>query len=450
MTSTTLALLCLHLLGLAIVAAAAFYSIRARRLYSFLFAGLLAYQGVMTLGLQPLAAEFGSQTLFAAEGTILCGAVCLTLATWFFERMTATWVPARSVNPVSDATDHWPHYCVLVLICAGVTLAIAARRGTILDVNWQDVRAEATFLDSIATLLQFFVFPAVWIAARAGKRYWAVFFGLVALATFAMLGSRAALLAGVAVVAIDLLRSDLSKRVKWRILLTLVAAGMLLHVVGRIVRGFGLGGVYRLLIGETDLVSLSSEIGENVEWTGGEYEIARYFAFVVERGSFEDIHPLASVLRWIGMYLPRAVAPLLKPEDATYALWRHAANDGVFDAYASFDQMIALLRQGDTGSIHPMLWGEMWANGGWVAVPIAALFLALQMVAFERALERLPAILAALVMPATAVGWLMVARGNSVIGLGYTYYLLPMALGLFLAYGVTQRALVTGRIHQVR
>jgi hypothetical protein len=43
-------------------------------------------------------------------------------------------------------------------------------------------------------------------------------------------------------------------------------------------------------------------------------------------------------------------------------------------------------------------------------------------------------VVTALVMPATVVGWLMVARGNSVIGLGYTYYLLPAALALWLLY----------------
>jgi hypothetical protein len=46
-------------------------------------------------------------------------------------------------------------------------------------------------------------------------------------------------------------------------------------------------------------------------------------------------------------------------------------------------------------------------------------------------------------MPVAAVGWLMVARGNSVIGLGYTYYLLPAALGVWLLYGGIRLAVRT-------
>jgi hypothetical protein len=447
MNADVLALGALQALSLAVIGYAAWQAVRDRRLYAFLFLGLVAYQLVMTLGLGALAEEFGVRTMFAAEMAMLLGAVMLVTGVMFFERLTRRFEPVEPINPVAAASDAWPHYRNLVILCAGIALGIAVRRGSsVLEVNWEEVRGEATFLDQIATLLQFFIFPATWIAFRAGRRVWALFFAVLAVAAFALFGSRAALLTGVAVIGVDLFRSQMARSTKLRVMLLLASAGLTLHIVGRIVRGLGLGGVYRLLVGETDAASLGQEIAETVEWTGGEYEIARYFAFAVKEGPFSDIHPLASVIRWFSMYLPTSSFQGLKPEDATYALWRHAADYGVFDSYAAVDQIIALLQKGDTGSIHPMLWGEFWINGGWAAIPIAALLLAMQMVMFERLLERVPGVVASLVMPVAAVGWLMVARGNSVIGLGYTYYLLPAALGVWLLYGglrLTFRILIT-------
>lgn len=432
-----LSLIVLQILGLAVVAMGAAYGMLRRRLYTFLFVGLLAYQGVMAMGLLGLTSEFGAAVVFASQCVILLGASILLAAVVSIERISGWANESTPMNPVTAAIEMWPAYCVTVLACACITLAIAARRGPeLLSLNWESVRGEATFLDSIATLLQFFVFPAVWIAYRAGKRLWVLVFAAIALAIFALMGSRAALLAGLAVVAIDVLRSSLTRQTKFRIACVMAAIGFLIHIAGRVVRGLGLGGVYRVLTGEMDAQSLMREIAETVEWTGGESEIARYFAFAVERDSFSDVAPFVSVTRWLTMYIPRALAPNIKPEDATYALWRHAANDGVFDSYAAVDQMLLLLKKGDTGSIHPMLWGELWVNGGWLAIPIAAVLLAAQAVLFDRVLYRAPKLAAVLVMPATVVGWLMVARGNSVIGLGYTYYLLPVALAACAGLGM--------------
>ncbi|MBB6091603.1 hypothetical protein HNQ60_000449 [Povalibacter uvarum] len=445
MTADLIALVVLQLLSLLIVGLGTLYSLQRRRLYSFLFLGLLAYQGVTALGLGPLMEEFGAEAVYKSQGVILAGSTILVATIMFLERVSASVLRPISLNPALAVKEAWSKYATIVVLCAVVTLAIAMRRGsTLLTVNWEDVRAEATFVDSIATLLQFFVFPAAWLAYRAHKPFWAVMFAILAVVLFALLGSRAALLAGLAVIAIDIIRSPLTRKAKFRVVAIVALAGLLLHIVGRVVRGLGVGGIYGLLTGEINFQGLLEEVGESVEWTGGEFEIARYLVFVVQNGPFADVSPLTSVTRWFTMYVPRPLVPDLKPEDVTYALWRHAANGGVFDSYAAIDQMLLLLQQGDTGSIHPMLWGEFWVNGGWIAIPLSAVLLAFQAVLLERVLERVPPIAAVLVMPATAVGWLMVARGNSVIGLGYTYYLLPVAMLICVALGMIQWA-STGR-----
>jgi hypothetical protein len=194
----------------------------------------------------------------------------------------------------------------------------------------------------------------------------------------------------------------------------------------------------RLINGDvSDFGSLGELLGQT-DWTGGEAEIGRYYFFVIRDAPFTDIGSFDSVFRWLTMYVPRFLAPEFKPEDVTYVLWRHAVDNGVFESYASFSRMLDLLSGGGTGSVHPMLWGEMWVNGGWAAIPVFSLILAALCVSIERVLEVVPAVVGALVVPATAVGYLMVARGNSVIGLGYTFYLLPIACAFYVAVKVSR------------
>ena len=97
----------------------------------------------MTLGLGALAEEFGVRTMFAAEGAMLLGAVMLVTGVMFFERLTRRFDTAEPINPVAAASDAWPHYRNLVILCAGIALGIAVRRGSsVLEVNWEEVRGE--------------------------------------------------------------------------------------------------------------------------------------------------------------------------------------------------------------------------------------------------------------------------------------------------------------------
>jgi hypothetical protein len=77
----------------------------------------------------------------------------------------------------------------------------------------------------------------------------------------------------------------------------------------------------------------------------------------------------------------------------------------------------------------------MWLNGGLPAVPIFAACLGCILLIIEVVYDRVPATVYLLSAPATLIGYVMVARGNSVIGLGYTAYVLPLAM---LAYGLTR------------
>ena len=70
----------------------------------------------------------------------------------------------------------------------------------------------------------------------------------------------------------------------------------------------------------------------------------------------------------------------------------------------------------------------MWVNGAWPAAPVFAAALAALLLIIDVAYARVPDVAYVLAAPATLIGYVMVARGNSVIGIGYTAYVLPMAL----------------------
>lgn len=428
-----------QLLALAAILLMTFWSLRGRKLYGFLFLGLSVFGVLQLFALPSLVDEFGHAAVADAVMYGLIGSLCLVVTTTAVEIASGRSHAQGFRNPIADARLVWPSYLVMIVFCMALTIAIAARKGTGLYLQtWEDTRSDADLLDSLATLMQFFLFPAAWIAYRSKHPVAAVLLLLVALATFPVFGSRAALLALPAAIGIDVLRSRLTRGRLYRVLAIVAGIGLLLHVLGRIVRGLGLGGIYQVITNRDNAQQVLAEVSENVDWTGGESEVSRYFVYSVDKGDFDGMSVLASMTRWAEMYLPRWLAPDTKPEDVTYVLWRHATNDGIFDSYPSIERLIDLLQAGDSGSVHPTLWGEMWVNGGWLAIPAMAIGLAIILVAIEKIHDGAPRVVTALVAPATVVGYVMVARGNSVIGLGYSFYLLPVAFLMYMAVAVVK------------
>lgn len=424
----------LQLLTLSLTALMTLWALARWKLYGFLFGGLAFYSFVLLIGIPSLETEFGHGLVARAVAIGLIGTTCFGLCVLLAEFATGPRRNAVRRNPVAEVAQIWLPYLVCVCLFILVAIAIASRRGSdILTGNWEDVRSTTDILDSLASLLQFFVFPSAWIAFRCGYRRLSVVLLLLSLMLFPVIGSRAGLLTLPAVIALDLFRSSMSRQRILALVVIVIVAGLTMHVTGRVVRGLGMGGLVDLARGRIDVAELAQEISSQVEWTGGESEIARYFVYSVSTAEFEGASSLASVVRWLLIYIPRRAATDVKPEDVTYVMWRHAANDGVFESYPSLNRLLELLRGGDSGSIHPLLWGELWANGGGTALVVACAVLAILVVLIERALANAPGLVAALVAPATIVGYFMVARGNSAVGLGYFFYLFPVALGAYAA-----------------
>jgi hypothetical protein len=424
---------CLHLGVLACQAAGILVGFQRRRLYVFLFAALAFYQSVTILTLGSLVAQFGTLAVLHGELIALVGSLLILAFVWVGERWVATpaVAPANVLEPLMASAGT---YLVLSTLCMLLAAAITARGGLgFAEVNWQQARLDAGYADALATFLQFLSIPATWIAWRSGRRVIAAAFLMLALTLFAVYGSRAALFTLPAIIAVDLYKRSWKSGSVLMAMSILGASALLLHVVGRFLRGFGLAGLLGLLRGEMLSLQELSDILAEVDLSGGEAAIYKYFLFVVQQGSFIDVQPLTSALRWLLIYVPSGFVEGIKPTDVTYTLWLHAYSNGMFDNYESFAEVQWVVSSGGVGSLHPMLWGEMWVNGGWAGVVILSGGIGVILWIVEAIYRRIPPVMYALAVPSTIVGYLMIARGNSVIGLGYSAYVLPLAAMLAIA-----------------
>jgi hypothetical protein len=421
-------LLILHFATLAVQVLAALMGMRRRRLYTIMFAALAVFQLLSLPTLGSLVEEFGLTAVAQAEVLALGGSAVLAVMLYGADRLLPRSRYDPSVSPLAATAEKPARYYVVVGICLVLIAILMFRRGlSILEVTWQESRLDSTYLEGLATLLQFMAFPAIWVTWKAKHHLVSTLIALVAITLFAVYGSRAALLTFPMAVALDLMFRW--EKVRHPVLVTLAfgIAALFLHIVGRYLRGFGIAGLVSMATGGTvSLADLGDAITE-VDLSGGEAAIWRYFTFAMSSDHYADIMPLTSVVRWLTIYVPSNLAMGVKPEDVTYTLWWHAFSSGIFDRFESFPEVLKVISQGGYGSLHPLLWGELWVNGGLLVAPIFLVILAALILLIESLYALVPSVLYTLSAPATAVGMMMVARGNSVIGLGYTAYILPIA-----------------------
>lgn len=436
----------LHCASLVVQVAMFRWGLGRGRLYAVFFAAAAFYQAVSLVTLSALLSDFGAHDVWQAEIIALAGTAMLSAYLLVGDRFVAVRrLAVPGTNPFDVIVARPGAYLAIAAAGLVIVVAIMVRDGlSFTERTWQQSRLDSNYLDSLATLLLFMVFPAAWIAWRAARPITASLLLVASVALFVVYGSRAALLTLPMVIMLEAMMRYGTTRIRLRSVALVVVAALLLHVAGRVFRGFGIAGLMALVRGETVTGAELLETLATVDVSGGEAAIFRYFLFVVSAGPFPDVEPLTSVARWIGLYLPGGLVPGLKPGDVTYTIWWHAYAAGVFDSNASFVELLKVVGAGGGGSLHPLVWGEMWINGGWLAVPVFVGGLALILLLIEAVFARLPNVVYVLAAPATLIGYVMVARGNSVIGFGYTAYVLPLALTGF-ALQVGCRRMLFGR-----
>jgi hypothetical protein len=401
-------------------------SLKLRRIYSVVPGALLIFHVAAAGQLGAAAEEFGAKTVLYGQALLLIANVILAATCTLFDRHL---VPKGRLQDVGrwlrEPSGSKRRYFAVVAVLVALVVGLQIRGGIArLAVGWEDARETQGAFDSVAIFLSFIAFPSAWVAFRSRKYLAALVLATLCFAIFQVIGSRAVLLTLVTIVYSELLLSRLSLGRKLATMLLLVVVGLGLHTASRLTRGIGLVGLYELAssLSVSDLVQ-----SDTIDLTGGEGNIYRYYYYVIQK-SYEH-YPYGAwttAQRLALLYVPAKLAPNIKPADITYTLYTDAFDDGVFDDNPYLEKIGMLLEEGQTGSIHPTLWGEAYANGGLIAVLVVPALLGIVLVTIEKYLRALTPVGAVLIIPLTMVGFLMVARGNTVIGIGYPAYAVPM------------------------
>jgi hypothetical protein len=164
---------------------------------------------------------------------------------------------------------------------------------------------------------------------------------------------------------------------------------------------------------------LWEQSSHGIDWLGGERAPFRGLLYVVQTqvwnsipDSFQTIHRL--VLFW----LPHEI--LDKPADVVEWVWRRSMEDGYMGYIASPDygfeteRVEALARSFGEGSLHCTLWGEILANGGYLAAMPVIFFLAFVFAAEEVIAARLSPMMRYGFATTMIAQYLYISRGSTV------------------------------------
>lgn len=426
-------ILILMYLANAIVLLSAFlWGLYKKRIYSVLWGALFLFHMASLSKFEFLLGEFSFNTFFLGQGLMLVSNSLLLATCILFDSILL-----RGFLSFENVRS-WlitPHpskrrYLILIGVVSLAIIAFQLRDGMErVFIGWEEARGSVNIVDSFAILLSFIVFPCVWVAFRSKLYFLTLLLGLLCLSIFLIIGSRAVLLTLLAAAYIELLLADLTLRKKLSIIVLMGLLGFGLHTLSRLTRGPGLVGIVNIIMnGE-----LTAKMGgfESIDLSGGESNIYRYYNYVIDRNyDHYPYHAWITVKRLVLLYLPTGWVPDIKPIDITYQLYSDAFADGIFNQNIYYNRMKALAEAGQTGSIHPTLWGDAYANGGIAGIVIYPFFLGLILVMMDRYTRKLSPVGIFMIVPLTIVGYLMIARGNVVIGFGYWGYIIPMAIVL--------------------
>lgn len=355
--------------------------------------------------------------------------------------------PVGAAGPSIEQAGRYLKWLAIPLLIAIPTTLLLVFGGEAFQQSWEERRlAQSKFAILPVLLAQALaIFPGFFWAA--GHRLWSIAFLIIAIWLSAVLGARLT-----AVIALSSLYVALQFRHgdrRWIRLLPLFAlpAALALHVGLRLTRGIDAQALVTAMFDGTIGALLSAAAEQGIDVFGGERTPFRGFYYVVEHevwGGFPSV--FQTIQRIIFVLLPHEISQ--KPTDVVDLLWQASVHDGYMAYLVSsdwssdaekFDMLLRLVAQ---GSLHCTLWGEILANGGYMAAVIVCVFLGLLFAIQEILIARTP-VLCRFGLTALVIGqFFYVARGNTVIG--FTHFLLVGVL--WFAVVITVNYLRRGRI----
>ncbi|GAA4358675.1 hypothetical protein GCM10023165_53850 [Variovorax defluvii] len=413
---------------------------------SFLFGLLAVYGALYLLSYPQLTQHYESTILDVSTYVYFFGSLTLNLSILLLFRLAAPRLRyARQVWSwrFEHCLDDHLRPAAMALV-ASLALFLLYRND--LSLTGMQSRGEDGLFITLATFLCFLAFPGLVTAFSKSKLAFLAYAACV-LFVFSLSGSRAAVLT---TIAFWLWRRNVTgERRRWKVgpVVLLLSLALVIHFLLRLLRGISPAVVLQaLLAGDFSIFSDKLFVPfDEVDPTGGESSIPSYFVFSVEVAGGEAYGFLTSAARVLLLFVPGSLAPFPKPEDVTYSLWVEALARGRFDASAYYAAINEAFVKGAYGSLHPMLYGELFLSGRWLGLLVGLMFVSMICLLIEISLISMNHRASLYLIAPTAVGMLMVARGNSAIGFGYFFYLCVLVLVIDFLQAAVRRIVVAKR-----
>jgi len=394
-------------------------TLKKGRVYALLI-GMLAMYGFSILF--SLNNELVDGNRLMAASVYAVGSIVLLMTIYFVEML----LPQRNdggflswrqrIQSGIEAHAYW------TLLAGIFSLALFVVTQQDFELTGMQTRSESGAVVVFATFLFMLSVPGVISGFLQGEKLMLVLRLIIAISIFLLSSSRAAMMGAVVYGAWLSLAQAKSRAARIRIVFILLFIAFIIHVLLRVIRGFGMLGFLRA-VGDGTLIEHFGASAINLDLSGGEAAIVHYFFFAAKVASAETFGYLTSVVRWFTLFFPRELFPTGKPMDVTYLLWAKGFTSGIFDAKVSYGALEELFLLGSYGSLHATLFGELFLSGRWLSLLISTPVAGALCVFIDRSLLWLNATSALLLLGPVLIGMLMVARGNSVIGFGYFFYL---------------------------
>ena len=424
----------LQITNAVLIAAAFVWSFHRQRLYSILWGALGAFHFVAYLDLLIDPSFTTPDIVIRGQGIILLGNVALLLTLLLFDQGPLSIEPSQLKRPPPKLygvdTPAARRYLLVMAAGAAVAMAIQFKDGlSVVNTDWIEQRsiADPYYLRPLSTMIGFACFSSLWVAIRKKQVAITCLLALAVFVLFFLLGSRAMFTTIAGAIYLDLLTTRIKLPSKLTLLAMLSSVGYSMHVLLRVLRGLGLGGLISAAL--TGNLGAWLDGHHGMLGLGGEEGTYRTFYYVIDKDY--QSYPYRSWVtpqRMAMIYVPSSSAGELKPRDITTQLWYDGFDDGFLNDSHDYEQLEKIAATEIGGSIHPHLWGDAYANGHLPGVVVYGFGLGLIAVVVDRLFLRSTELSLFALAPCACVGYMFIARGSVVAGFGCVAFTLPIVV----------------------
>jgi hypothetical protein len=409
-----------------------------RRLSSVVFFATAGYAIIALATTEQLISQFDVDTYFQMADIYVVGSIVLSSAVLVISKFVAK----DSLSPpVWELPDFQGHAVLAAALALTSLVLIVIARGGDISMNWSEARVSNGFLSALGTTLFMLACPGVVSAFYTRRVILGALLLLLCLGLFVVIGSRAAFL-GTLLFAIWLMLTRASSAgAQVKILALGLTMTFIVHTILRTLRGYGIAGLLQAY-DEGDLLAVVLPDEEGVDVSGGEANMPKYLMFSITQSSIADFGFMTSIQRLFLLPIPSIKGWIDKPLDVTNMLWKNAFEDGLLSGGQGQAILAESYMTDNYGSLHPIIFGEYFLAGGWISLVLSTVVLGAVLVAIDYFMHRTDRLTSLVLCGPVLVGYLFVARGNSVVGLGYFIYL-SVLLGLLRYLAIKMKGVYT-------